>query len=193
MQQMSDQELARVAAQGGRAAFNEIVRRYCRGLTLFAVGRTGTLQDAEDIVQETFLRAYRNIGTFNGAYSLKNWLFTIAYRLIVSYYRKKKPRRLTEEAAAQLVAEPSLSYENQWIWERARELGTEAYTVLWLRYKQEMTTGEIAGIMKKSPVMVRVLLHRSRKRLARQIATRPEEEEQAHWIREKCLLIERTK
>ena len=191
--QTTDEELARTVACGGRAAFEEIVQRHCRSLTVFAVSKTGTLQDAEDIVQETFLRAYQNINSFNSRYSLQNWLFTIAYRLIVSEYRKKRPQRLSDEAAAQLAADASDSQENQWLWQLARELGTEAFNALWLRYKQDMTTSEIAQVMKKTKIMVRVLLHRSRKRLAKKIADQPEIAEQSQWIRHRAVSLERVK
>jgi len=192
---MTDKELASTAACGsdGRAAFDEIVRRYCRPLTMFVVSKTGTIQDAEDTVQETFLRAYRNIDSFDREYSLKNWLFTIAYRLIVSDYRKKRPQRLSDEAAAQLAADEPDSQENQWVWEAAREMGMEAFTALWLRYKQDMTTSEIAQVMKKTKIMVRVLLHRSRKRLAKQIADQPKFAEQSQWIRGRAVFLERAK
>lgn len=192
---MSDVELARAAACGsdGRVAFDEIVQRYCRPLTKFAACKTGTIQDAEDIVQGTFLRAYQNINSYDSQYSLKNWLFTIAYRLIVSGYRKKKPQRLSDEAAVQLAADEPNSQENQWVWDAARAMGIEAFTALWLRYKQDMTTSEIAHVMKKTKIMVRVLLHRSRIRLAKQIVDQPETAEQSQWIRGRPVFIERAK
>jgi RNA polymerase sigma-70 factor (ECF subfamily) len=170
----TDSELARAAAEGGRAEFEEIVRRYCTPLTRFAIGRTGTVQDAEDIVQETFLRAYQNLGSFDGSYSLRNWLFTIAYRLIVSDFRKKRPKRLSSQAATWLEADRVDPQQNQWIWQAAGKLGGEAFTALWLRYKQGMKIREIADVMKRTKTGVRVLLHRARKRLARDIAARNE-------------------
>jgi len=190
---MCDEELARTAAGGGRAAFDEIVRRYCQPLTHFAAAKTKTLQDAEDIVQETFLRAYKYSHSFKSKYSLKNWLFTIAYRLIVSEYRKKRPQPLSNKAAVQLeAAEPNLQ-ENQWVWEAAREMGAEAFTALWLRYKQDMTISEIAQVMKKTKISVRVMLHRNRLRLAKKIAHQPDMAEHSQWIRGRVVFLERVK
>lgn len=188
---MTDKDLARNTAHGDRAVFDEIVRRYCRPLTLFAAGRTDSLQDAEDIVQETFLRAWQNSQNFNSDCSLKTWLFTIAYRLIVSAWRKKKPQRLSDKIAVQLTDEQPPVYEYQWLWDAARKLGPDAYTALWLRYKQEMSTEEIARVMNKSKITVRVLLHRSRNRLARKIADQPDIAEQAHWLQGKPAFLER--
>jgi RNA polymerase sigma-70 factor (ECF subfamily) len=177
-QQMTDTQLARSVDCGDLAAFDEIVRRYCRPLTLFAVGRTGSVHDAEDIIQETFLRAYQNMDSFNTLYSLKNWLFTIAYRLIVSDYRKKRPKLISDETVTQIPAKQPGLQENQWLWQAARQLGPQAFTALWLRYKQQMSTSEIAQVMNKTKIMVRVLLHRSRIRLAEQIADQKEIVEQ---------------
>jgi RNA polymerase sigma-70 factor (ECF subfamily) len=192
-QEMTDKELARAVASGGRAEFDEIVRRYCGPLTMFAVGKTRTFQDAEDIVQETFLRVYQNINSFDSKYSFENWLFTIAYRIIVSGYRKKQPQRLRDKASAQLAADEPERQDNQWVWGAAREMGIEAYTVLWLRYKRGMSTSEIAKVMKKTKITVRVLLHRSRVRLMKQITEQPETAERSRWIRGGAVFIERTK
>jgi len=191
-QQMTDEQLTLAVGVGELAAFDEIVRRYCQPLTMFAAGRAGSVHNAEDIIQETFLRAFQNMDSFNTVYFLKNWLFTITYRLIVSEYRKKRPRRLSDKSAAQLADSQPGGEEHQWVWQVARGLKPEAFTVLWLRYKQEMTTSEIADVMKKTKIMVRVLLHRARKRLARRIADKPEIAEESKLIRDRAVFLERT-
>lgn len=178
---MTEQELARAVANDGRAVFNEVVRRYCKPLTLFALCRVATFQDAEDIVQETFLRSYQRVDSFDSKYPLKSWLFTIAYRLIVSEHRKKRPQRLTDEAASVLESNEAKECEWSEIWHAASKLGSEATTVLWLRYKEEMTAAEIARVMKKTTIAVRVLLHRSRNRLAKVIVNTPEFAERLPW------------
>ncbi len=185
----ADEELARLAAEGERAGFTEVVRRYSRPLLLFAWGRMGSYDQAEDIVQETFMRAYAAIASFDSGYSLKNWLFTIAYRQIVSAYRKKKPDSLSEQAVGKLSA--PIKDDSEWLWEVVGLLGPETHSVLWLRYKEGMTTAEIAGVMKKTRVSVRVLLHRSRKRLERELVNRPEITDYSHLFRNNVKLAER--
>jgi RNA polymerase sigma-70 factor (ECF subfamily) len=177
--QINDESLARIAANGDRAAFDEIVRRYCRPLAEFASSRTQTFQDAEDITQETFLRAYLNLASYNATYSLKNWLFTIAYRLIVSSYRKKKPVRLSGQVAERIKAKKTkLESENEELWQAVQNMAIDDRTVLWLRYKQNMTIEEIAHIIKKSRATVRVCLHRARNRLAKSIKKQPDKSKQ---------------
>lgn len=186
---MTDKELARATISGGRAEFEQIIQRYSNPLTMFALTRTGNFQDAEDIVQETFLQAYKNIDLFDNSYSLKNWLFTIAYRQIVSGYRKKKPEQLPEDAPNYLESEKKSNVQNKWIWRAAGQLGADSFTALWLRYKQEMTTEEISHIMNKTKIMVRVLLHRARKRLAKQIEENSEFARNSQWIRKEHIPV----
>ena len=102
---IKDEELARLAAEGDHGAFDEIVRRYCRPLAQFIMKRTGVFQDAEDVVQETFLRFYQNIRSFDSRYPLKNWLYTIAYRVSISAYRRKRPVMLSQETIQQSPTE----------------------------------------------------------------------------------------
>lgn len=169
-QKQRDEALARLAASGDRAAFNELVRRYCQPLAEFAAARLTTFQDAEDIVQETFLRAYMSINSFDPAYSLKNWLFTIAYRLVVSEYRKKRPARLSEQAAEALTEDsPADSPQTRRLWEEVRNLKAGDCDILWLRYKQNMEIADIAAVMGKSASSIRVQLHRARRRLAKKM------------------------
>lgn len=168
LKSLTEQQLGQKAVTGDRDAFEEIVRRYSRPLAEFAAGRTVSWQDAEDIAQETFLRAYVNISSFNPEHSLRQWLYTIAYRLMVSSWRKKKTVRLSDEAAA-LLAQPQAAdspYDPQELWEAVRKAGDEAYSILWLRYRQEMPIEEIAKITQKTNIGVRVLLHRTRRKLA---------------------------
>jgi RNA polymerase sigma-70 factor, ECF subfamily len=169
---VTDETLAKKAARGDRAAFDQIVRRYTRLLIQFVVPRTACYQDAEDIVQETFLRSFVNIGSFDGRFSFKNWLYTIAYRVTVSKFRKKQPVTMSQETIQRMTGdEPAESRpETGGIWDLVRGLKPDDYSILWLRYKQEMDIEQIAAIIGKSCNGVRVHLHRARNRLAKKIA-----------------------
>jgi RNA polymerase sigma-70 factor (ECF subfamily) len=163
---MTDEMLARSASEGDRAAFDEIVRRYGRPLTEFAVSRAGTYEDAEDAVQETFLRVYRHMSSYDPQYSLKNWLFTITYRCLISLYRKNVPVRLRKEPLDSIdISSKQRESELDWLWDAAREMKPEMHSCLWLRYKQGMPIPEIAEVMNKTENTIRVMLHRARKRL----------------------------
>ena len=83
--------------------------------------------------------------------------------------------------------------DKQWVWQAAYRLGPESFTVLWLFYKQEMTTSEIAKVMKKTKVTIRVLLHRARKRLAKQIIAEVNNAEKSVCSRDQIVFIGRAK
>lgn len=164
---ITDETLAQQAARGDRAAFECIVRRYARLLLQFVAARTGSFQDAEDIVQETFMRCYQHIDTFDGRYPLKNWLYTIAYRTAVSAFRKRRPLVVSHETVAAKANRPvEEQTAESGIWSVVSEMKPEDHTVLWLRYHQDMDIGHIAKVMNKSQSGVRVHLHRARHRLA---------------------------
>jgi len=170
LQSCSDVQLASAAVSGSRAAFEEIVRRYCRPISQFIVYKTQNLQDTEDLVQETFLRAYQNMDTFDTSKSLKSWLFTIGYHLVVSFYRRKKIRIVEEQQLHDIPAAKMESGENaDWLWNTVSQMEQDSQSVLWLHYKQDMIVDDIARIMKRSPTAVRVLLHRARKRLEKKL------------------------
>jgi len=161
----SSEELARRAQRGCRASFAELVRRYAPRLQAFLCQRTSDYHDAEDLVQETFVKAYQNIERYRPSYKFSTWLFTIATRLAVSHGRKMRARlRLIRPARHRSRwAEPAGPRErHEDLWLLARRLTENQYRVLWLKYGQEMSIKEIAQIMHRSQVSVKVLLYRAR-------------------------------
>lgn len=74
------------------AAFNEIVRRYQSKVYNYVRRMVGPGPDAEDLAQETFVRAYTNIHSFQSRASLNTWLFRIATNLCIDYTRRGKRR-----------------------------------------------------------------------------------------------------
>jgi RNA polymerase sigma-70 factor (ECF subfamily) len=192
--QMTDKALMRSAVRGDHNAFNEIVRRYTRPLAEFAAARTTIREDAEDVVQESFLLAYRYLHSFDERYPLKNWLFTIVYRQLISFYRKKQTVRLSEDTMQQLAAPQAAPTPHAWLWDTARMMSQDMFTALWLKYKQDMSVAEVAHVMQKSQTSVRVLLHRARKQLAREIVTCPAKKaEERTWKFHGNTCLERTK
>jgi RNA polymerase sigma-70 factor, ECF subfamily len=174
----TDEELAARAAAGSRSAFDELVSRYSLRLFHFLRSRSRSDEDVEDLAQETFLRAYRNIGRYDPQRRFSTWLYTMAVRISISRLRSKreKPLSLNREGLDDSTPGPQESLirkeevrEARNIWLVARTMKPDEYEVLWLRYAEEMPVKEIARAMKRSPVGVRVLLHRSRLRLGKKL------------------------
>lgn len=158
----SDEVLAARAASGDRAAFDVLVRRFAGPLLAFVMVRIRDRHDAEEVVQESFLRAWGAIEGFDSRRRFSTWLYTIARNQAVSVVRARRPRALGPEPVDDRPEEPAVSG----VWAVASlVLASDAYECLWLRYVDGRTAGEIAAITGRSVVGVRVLLHRSRARL----------------------------
>ena len=101
-----ENELIRAAQSGDRAAFEEVVRAYDQSVLMLAMNLLRSPEDARDVFQETFLRAYRNLGNFRFDCSFHTWLYRIATNLCLDQLRKRKVRR--EEPAVLTSAEGTL-------------------------------------------------------------------------------------
>jgi RNA polymerase sigma-70 factor (ECF subfamily) len=171
----SDEELARRAREGSRDAFSALVQRFERPLLRFLCIRTGRVEDSEELVQETFLRAWHNLERYDPTRRFATWLYTIAKRLAISHQRRERGALLGAEALAEHPgAEPdpqssaSEREESLELWSlAARVLGQEERSALWLRYGEDLTPAEIAQVLGRRQVTVRVLLFRAREKLAR--------------------------
>lgn len=170
-QVISDEQLAKEAGQGRGECFQELVRRHYRAMLFFVTGKLRDLNDAEDIVQEAFLNAYEGIGSFDSKYKFKTWLFTIVHNCMVSHLRKKRRTKALDPAE---IPCPRQSHEKavededhvRLVWDAARDLPTDQFTALWLKYQEQMDTKTIASVMNKSSVSIRVTLHRARRKIA---------------------------
>lgn len=91
-----DTLLIREAQRGNRAAFEELVRQYDQAVLRLALNLTRSEQDAQDIFQEAFLKAYRNLGSFRFECSFYTWVYRIVTNLCLDHLRKKQVRK--EEA-----------------------------------------------------------------------------------------------
>lgn len=94
LQQMSDEDLMEQFQAGTVQAFNILVDRYSERLMHYLYGFLGDTKRCEDLLQETFLRVYRNRHSYQRIAKFSTWLYTIAGNLARSEYRKRKRRRM---------------------------------------------------------------------------------------------------
>ena len=172
VKKLSDEELVAKAQTGSRRCFDELVLRYSHRLFYFLRSKVTTDEDTEDLVQETFLKTYRNINRFDMNFKFSTWLYTTAARLAISFYRKKRVNDSLPvfnpsppDPGEQVTREEDAKN----LWNIAQTLQSNQYQVLWLRYMEELSLKEIALVMKKNQVHVRVLLHRARLNLIKQL------------------------
>ena len=90
---VDDSLLIREAQQGNRAAFEELVRQYDQAVLRLALHLTGSEQDAQDIYQEAFLKAYKSVGNFRFECSFYTWIYRIVTNLCLDHLRKRNVRK----------------------------------------------------------------------------------------------------
>ena len=86
---IDDTILIREAQRGNRGAFEELVRHYDQAVLRLAMHLTGTEHDAQDVYQDAFLKAYKNIGSFRFECSFYTWIYRIVTNLCLDHLRKK--------------------------------------------------------------------------------------------------------
>lgn len=90
---INDADLIREAQRGDRTAFEELVRQYDQAVLRLALHMTGSEQDAKDIYQDAFLKAYRNLGSFRFECSFYTWIYRIVTNLCLDHLRKRQVRK----------------------------------------------------------------------------------------------------
>lgn len=170
----SDKELAEMSVGGDSEAFSKLLDRYLQPVYSFALKITSNKDDAEDVVQEAFFKAWRNLKKYNTSYSFKNWIFTITHNCSIDLLRKRKnfvfsdfemeggvnpvednlvdTEKLPDEVA--MLAQDISSLE--WALKSINPIQRE---VLELYYKEDMTFEEVGKILSK-PLNTVKSLHR---------------------------------
>ncbi len=92
-QRTEDDDLIREAQKGHRTAFDALVRRYDQSVLRLALHMLGNEQDAQDVHQEAFIKAYRHLGNFRFECSFYTWLYRIVTNLCLDQLRRRKSRR----------------------------------------------------------------------------------------------------
>jgi RNA polymerase sigma-70 factor, ECF subfamily len=167
----SDEELACRAQGGCAASFEQLLRRFQTPVLQFLRHR-GFAADAEDLTQETFLRAYENLHRYSRRWTFSAWLFTIARRASINHRRRVRPlsNAAAVETAPSTASEPLddlvVAEGRGRLWNLAAKiLSEEQVMALWLHYVEDMPLGDIALVLGRSRTSLKVMLFRARRRL----------------------------
>jgi RNA polymerase sigma-70 factor (ECF subfamily) len=171
---VSDEELASRSKTGSLEAFEQLVLRYERRVFAFVSQFCNNPADAQEVTQDTFVKACQRIAQFDSRRTFAPWLFTIARRNCIDRHRKipppsepEMPEPVDDTNPSELMAKRE---EGQNLWRLARErLGQTQFEALWLHYAEDMDVAQIAQVLGKTRVHVKVLLFRARQVLARTI------------------------
>lgn len=169
---LSDEQLACQAQAGCRASFEALVQRFQTPLLNYLHQFVRNHDDAEELLQDTFLKAYRNLHRYRDAWRFSTWVYTIAHRIAVSHHRKRVPTPAGDAmnrlpAQQQDVLEHlAQAEERENIWALARrELSDIQFTILWMHYVEDIPLKDIAVTMKRTAISIRTALFRARKKL----------------------------
>ena len=173
------------AAQADPARFEALYRKYLAQVYSFAYYELRDHHEAEDATERTFLAALANLGRFEeraravdgeGASTFRVWLFQIARNAVAERRRTLRRHPVAPLEAAANVADPldvaavAIRHDEAAAAMRALDrLPTDRRRALVLRFVDEMTTQEIAGILGRSEGAVRVLIHRALRTMAREL------------------------
>ena len=169
----SREQLALAAQRGALAAFTSLVAIFEGRLFNFLLRRVGRRADAEDLTQEAFVRAWEQIARYDPRWRFSTWLFTIASRLVISNHRRRRTTLHLSAADQTLSATPNPARSSSEagvlgdrLWKLAEDvLSDDQHTALWLRYVEDLSIAEVATVLGKTQVGVRVTLFRARQLL----------------------------
>jgi RNA polymerase sigma factor (sigma-70 family) len=154
---------------GRKNDFCNLVKRYKDPIYYFVLRMVHNEEDAMDLTQETFIKAYSNIKIYREQYSFKNWLFTIASHHTIDFLRKKKNTPETELLETDVDKRYIGAVESLIKKEKMKRLSQEIdllpdkyRMVILLKHIEELKIDEISEIMDVPPGTVKVWLHRAR-------------------------------
>jgi RNA polymerase sigma factor (sigma-70 family) len=171
-----DEEIIQRILKGEQSAFALMVEKYQNYVFTLVLRFTENREDAEEIAQDVFVKAYRSLADFRGDSKFSTWLFTIARTTCLSFLRKKKLDTQSidnERTGIQLENRESDFHANlveqksrhAMLYQAISMLSPDDSQVLNLFYKGDQTLEEIGKIMRLDSNTVKVKLHRARLRL----------------------------
>ena len=172
MEQKDDIFYIEKVKNGQTNYFSYIVEKYKDMVFSIALKVLRNREDAEEMAQESFIKAYKSLHTFKGTAKFSTWLYRITYNNCISEVRKKKVYfTSTDDVQIQDETEEidldGIPEENraQAIKKAMEKLPEDEYTLVLLYYFEEQSVEDIAKITKLSASNTKVKLHRARKKL----------------------------
>ena len=162
--------LVNAAKDGDARAFEGLIRIHTSRIYNYIFQMTRHRQDAEDLCQQTFIKAYNALGRFDPDRPMICWLLTIARRTALNHFRGAKAWSEIPFDAASNDAPPDREIERQddvgKLWDQARKiLSSRDFEVLWLRVSEDMDLDDIAEATGLTTTHVKVIVHRARQQL----------------------------
>jgi len=173
---LSDTELIEQTLAGNQAAYADLVKRHQRFVFTLALRFTKVREDAEEIAQDCFIKAYRSLASFHGQSKFTTWLYSIVYTTAMTSLRKKRVATDSiddENTLIQLESRAS-GYDVNNVENKSRsfylskaidQLLPDDAAIITMFYKGEQSLEEIAQALGMEANTVKVKLFRARQRL----------------------------
>lgn len=180
--ELTDTDIISRVLQGDSQAYASLVQRYQNFVFTIVLRYVKSREDAEEVAQDVFIKAYRSLTDFRGSSKFSTWLYTIATTTSITALRKKKPdvQSLDNEAVFERAEHLDGGMNANVIEQKSRValvnnaiqlLSADDAQVITLFYKGGQTLEEIAHICGKEVNAVKVQLHRARTRLKEKMQT----------------------
>jgi RNA polymerase sigma factor (sigma-70 family) len=172
----NDSEIISRVLQGDHQAYSGLVSRYQNYVFTLVLRMVKTREDAEEVAQDVFVKAYRALADFRGDARFSTWLYTIVNTTCITFLRKKKleTHSLDNEQVFELADSQDSGFRANLVEQKSRQamvnqaikmLGEDDAQVITLFYKAEQSLEEIARILNIETNTAKVRLHRARARL----------------------------
>lgn len=166
------EEIAKKLLAGDKGTVTKLYREYAPAVRRFILGKLSNEEDAEEVLQDTFMSALDSLPLYRGDSTLKTWIISIARHEVLDYYRKRYVRKVVEKTSPlfeEVVGEltsPEFEMRKQQIknkFQRAyRGLSDEYQDILSYRYELGMSVKELATQMGMTFKATESLLYRAR-------------------------------
>ena len=171
-----DIDIINLILRGDQQSYSLLVERYQNFVFTIALRYINSREDAEEVAQDVFVKAYRALADFKGQSKFSTWLYTVTTTTCISFLRKKKltVHSLDQDSVFEVADSVDSGMRANQIEQKSRVnmvnqaikmLGAEDAQIITLFYKGEQTLEEIAKVLGKEPNTVKVQLHRARGRL----------------------------
>jgi RNA polymerase sigma-70 factor (ECF subfamily) len=187
---LSDQEIVALAREGREAAYRELIRRYERPVFSLVLRMVRDRQLAEDLSQETFIKALNAIGSYRSEYKFSSWIFKIANNAAIDHLRRRELDTLSLDGAPHAATPEEIEATALQVGDKsetpleeleARELGTaieqaigrlrpEYRACILLRHVEGLAYEEIAQSLDLPLGTVKTYIHRARHELRDMLA-----------------------
>lgn len=174
--ELTDTEIISRILQGEQALYAQLVQKYQQYVFTLVLRFTDNREDAEEISQDIFVKAYRSLADFRGDSKFSTWLYTIVRTSCITFLRKKKldTTSIDNERTLTQLENRESGFNANTIEQKSKHamvnaairlLSPDDSQLITLFYKGEQTLEEIGRIMGLEPNTVKVKLHRARHRL----------------------------